>query len=461
MKKIYLKILLIVTLLITFIETFSSAAYSDVTMSVVEEPVCTINFGTDSSLEKKLIEKDLDNKEVTIQLKVSNNEKSIKPTGEIMLVIDNSRSMTDKVSETKTREDLVIDSAKTLIKKLLDDNTKLKIGIVSFSTNTDVAKEGTIEDAKLISDLSNNVETLISSVSNIEYNGPRTNLDSGIQLAKKYFTEETDNSHKYMIILSDGVPNVAVDYDKNYYSDDVISKTKTSLQSLSNITKNVFVMLTGITDGDKATPTSPKTYNQIIQEIFGAEESPTIGKFYYIQDDKIEDTIKNNIYNDLVPIGQSFTDIKVTDVFPKEIVDNFSFSYVKEANIGEISTSIDITNNSITWTIPELKSGETAIVQYKLKLNEKYDENIIDKVLNTNSKLDLTYTDSSDKTDTKTSDITPKIKLVEPKKELPKEELPKELPKAGTSTLFGGIGLIVVVSIIFGIRYFILKNKID
>ena len=461
MKKIYLKILLIVTLLITFIETFSSATYSDVTMSVVEEPVCTINFGTDSSLEKKLIEKDLDNKEVTIQLKVSNNEKSIKPTGEIMLVIDNSRSMTDKVSETKTREDLVIDSAKTLIKKLLDDNTKLKIGIVSFSTNTDVAKEGTIEDAKLISDLSNNVETLISSVSNIEYNGPRTNLDSGIQLAKKYFTEETDNSHKYMIILSDGVPNVAVDYDKNYYSDDVISKTKTSLQSLSNITKNVFVMLTGITDGDKATPTSPKTYNQIIQEIFGTEESPTIGRFYYIQDDKIEDTIKNNIYNDLVPIGQSFTDIKVTDVFPKEIVDNFSFSYVKEANIGEISTSIDTTNNSITWTIPELKSGETAIVQYKLKLNEKYDENIIDKVLNTNSKLDLTYTDSSDKTDTKTSDITPKIKLVEPKKELPKEELPKELPKAGTSTLFGGIGLIVVVSIIFGIRYFILKNKID
>lgn len=462
MKKIYLKILLIVTLLITFIATFSSAAYSDVTMSVVEEPICTINFGTDSSLEKKLVEKDLDNKEVTIQLKVSNNEKSIKPTGEIMLVIDNSNSMTEKVTETKTREDLVIDSAKTLIKNLLEDNTKLKIGIVSFSTNTDVSKEGTIEDAKLISDLSNNVETLISSVSNIEYNGPRTNLDSGIQLAKKYFTEETDNSHKYMIILSDGVPNVAVDYDKNYFSDDVISKTKTSLLSLSSIPKNVFVMLTGITDGEnKPTPTLPKTYNQIIQEIFGTEESPTIGKFYYIQDDKIEDTIKNNIYNDLVPIGQSFTDIKVTDVFPKEIVDNFSFSYVKEANIGEISTSIDTTNNSITWTIPELKSGETAIVQYKLKLNEKYDENIIDKVLNTNSKLDLTYTDSSDKIDTKTSDITPKIKLVEPKKELPKEELPKELPKAGTSTLFGGIGLIVVVSIIFGIRYFILKNKID
>lgn len=452
MKKINLKIVLIVFLLITFIATISSAAYKDVTMSVVEEPVCTINFGTASSLEKKLISKDLNNKEVTLQLKVSNNEERLKPTGEIMLVIDNSKSMLDTVDGTKTREDLVIDSAKTLIKNLLEDNTKLKIGIVSFSTNADITKEGTIEDAKLISDLSNNAENLISSVSNIEYNGPRTNLDSGIQLAKKYFTEETDNSHKYMIILSDGVPNVAIDYDKNYYSDDAISKTKTSLQSLSNITKNVFVMLTGITDGDQSTPTSPKTYNEIIKEIFGTEENPTIGKFYYIKDDKIEDTIKTNIYNDLVPIGQSFTDIKVTDIFPKEIVDNFSFSYVKESNIGKISTSIDKTNNSITWTIPELKSGETAIVQYKLKLNTNYDNGIINKILNTNTKVDISYKDSSDITNTKSSDITPKIKLT--------EILPVEIPKAGNTIFFGGIGIIFVISVVLGTRYFILKNKI-
>ena len=84
MKKIYLKILLIVSLLITFITTISSASYNDVTMSVVEEPVCTINFGTASSVEKKLVAKDLANKEVTIQLKVSNNEERLKPTGEII-----------------------------------------------------------------------------------------------------------------------------------------------------------------------------------------------------------------------------------------------------------------------------------------------------------------------------------------------------------------------------------------
>lgn len=457
MKKINLKILSIVFLLITFIATFSSATYSTVTMSVVEEPVCTINFGTGSSVEKKLFAKDLKNKEVTLQLKVTNNEKDIKPTGEIMLVIDNSRSMLDKVTENKTREDLVIDSAKTLISNLLEDNTKLKIGVVSFSTNTDVSKEGTIEDAKLISDLSNDSKSLTSAVSNIEYNGPRTDLDAGIKLAQKYFTDKTDNSHKYVIILSDGVPNVAIDYDKTYYSDDVISKTKTSLKSLSSITTNVFTMLTGITDGDKTATNSQKTYNEIIQEIFGTEKEPTIGKFYYIQDDKIEYTIKDKIYKDLAPIGQSINNIKITDVFPKEIVDNFSFSYVKEANIGDISTTIDKSKNSITWSIPELKHGETAIVQYKLKLNEKFDETIVDKILNTNSKLDLTYTDSSNKENTKSSDVSPKIKLTEP---IVEEEKPTIYPKAGKTIFIGILGLTITIAIIGGIRYFILKNKI-
>ena len=76
-----------------------------------------------------------------------------------MLVIDNSNSMTTEIGTT-TRKDLVFESAKTLVGKLLEDNTQLKIGIVSCSTNIDQTKEGTIEDASLESSLSNNVATL-------------------------------------------------------------------------------------------------------------------------------------------------------------------------------------------------------------------------------------------------------------------------------------------------------------
>lgn len=457
MKKLNVRILLILFLLITFISSFSSASYSNVTMSVVEEPICTINFGTNSFVERSIISKDLDNKEITLQLKAVNNEESLKPTGEIMLVIDNSKSMLDLVSNGKTREDLVIESAKSLISNLLEDNSKLKIGVVSFSTNSDISKEGSLEDAKIVSELTNNIDSLISSVSSIQYDGPRTNLNAGISLAKQYFSDETDNAHKYVIVLSDGVPNVAVNYDKNYYSDDVISKTKSELESLSSVADNVIVMLTGISNGTSIASPSTKTYDQIISEIFGTTLQPTIGKFYYIADDKIEETIKSDIYEDLLPISQSFTNLKIVDYFTDEIVNNFSFSYVKEPNLGTISEQIDKLTNSITWTIPELKSGETAIVQYKLKLNENYDSNIVDKILNTNSKLDLTYTDFSNKTDTKTSDITPKVKLVEPEV---KEDLPKVLPKAGSTTLFGIIGLIIIVAFISGIRYFFIRNKL-
>lgn len=451
MKNLKLKILLIFFLLITLTATFSNASYTNVTMSVVEEPTATIKFGTNSTLERSVISKNLENKEITMQLKITNNEESLKPTGEIMLVIDNSKSMLESVTDTQTREDLVINSAKTLITNLLEDNTKLKIGIVSFSTNSDISKEGTIADAKIISELTNDTDHLISSVSSIEYDGPRTNLDAGITLAQQYFTQDTDSSHKYIIVLSDGVPNVAIDYDKNYYSDDVIAKTKTKLQSLSNITNNVIIMLTGISSGDAVASPSTKTYDQIISEIFGTTTNPTIGKFYYVTDDKIEDTIKTNIYKDLLPISQSFTNLKIVDTFTDEIVKNFDFSYVKNPNIGTISERIDTTTNSITWNIPELKSGETAVVQYKLKLKENYDENIVNKVLDTNKKLDLTYTDYSNATDAKTSNITPKIKLTEP--------LPAELPKAGKTIFFSIIGFAIILVGILGVRYFILKNK--
>ena len=123
------KILLILFILITFISSISNATYNNVTMSVVEEPISTIKYGDNSYVERSVISKDLEKKEITIQLKVTNNEGITKPTGELMLVIDNSNSMLDSVYENENlkRKDVIIDSAKSLITKLLEDNTKLKI----------------------------------------------------------------------------------------------------------------------------------------------------------------------------------------------------------------------------------------------------------------------------------------------------------------------------------------------
>ena len=441
MKK---SVLITLFLILILVANISLASYDTVTMTVVEEPVCTIEIGENSSFEKRLIEKNLNDKEVTLQLQVTNEEASLQPTGEVMLVIDNSMSMEEIVEGTTTREDLVIESANTLVNTILTGNDHLKVGIVSFSTNADVSLEGTINDANLVSELSSDPQALTSAISNIQYTGPRTDLEAGLSLASQYFTEEDNN--KYIIVLTDGIPNVALDYDGMYYSDDVISKTRSQLISLATSGYDIITMLTGITETDSvpATRQDDKTYGDIIEEIFGTEETPTAGKFYYVQDSEIEQTITNDIYNDLLPIEQVITDIVVTDYFPQEIIDNFEFAYVAQPNIGTISANVDTETNSITWTISELQPGETATVQYTLSLKRDFNSSIVGKILDTNEKVDLSYTDFNGKTAEDTSDVTPKLRLTEP---------PVKLPAAGTPIMIALFVVVVGVIIYSFVRF--------
>lgn len=456
------KIFIGIFLVIILIANISCASYSTVTMSVVAEPICTIQIGESSKFEKKLISKDLANKEVTLQLQVTNEEIADKPTGEIILVLDNSDSMNNIVLGSKTRKDVIFEAAKSLISSLLEGNDQLKIGIVGFSTEG-IYNEATINDASVVSPLSNNVTDLNNSISSIITDGPKTNLQSGLVLASQQFTNADNN--KYMIVLTDGVPNVAIgtpDSTKDpnapgyqgYFSDEVITKTKNQILSLDQQGVKLFTMLTKIPN-ENSKPLFKdieKTFLQIITEVFGTSENPTAGSFYYVSDAEAEKTIKEDIYNELIPIEKSFKDITVVDYFPEEIIKNFDFAYVSNANIGEISAKVDEKTNSITWTIPELNSGETATVQYKLKLKEDFDEAIINKVLDTNKKVDIEYTDLNDKTVEKTSDVTPKLLLEEP---------PVELPKAGTFTLIGFTAPAAILFIYSIIKLAIIHKKIN
>lgn len=446
-KKVFLGLFLILIL----VANMSFASYSTVQMSVVEEPVATIEFGSNSKFEKKLISKDLTNKEVTLQLQVTNGEASQKPTGEIVLVLDNSASMNDNITTSSgqtTRKQLIFDSAKKFITNLLKDNKDLKISVVSFSTNTEVSKEGTTEDAILISALSNNASTLTNAIDSIVANGARTDLEAGLDLASKQFS--TENNNKYMVVLTDGVPNVSLGHNNPYYSDDTINATKAKLQSIEQKGIQLFTMLSGISDETYVPSGTTKSFGEIIKEVFGTASAPTAGKFLYVSDEKIEETI-NLIYSTLVPKSQTYKNIKVVDYFPKEIIDNFDFAYVEKANIGEVSAQVDTTNNSITWTIPELANGETATVQYKLKLKQNFDSNIVGKILKTNEKVDLTYDDFDGNKQEKTTDITPKLKLVEP---------PAQLPKAGLNTLVVSILVVVALAAFFFVRFKKLNDDI-
>lgn len=463
MKK---KISIALCLLLILISTTVFAS-TPVKMEIVENNICNIKLNENSKFEKKIISSELDKKQVTLQLQINNDAINKVPEGELMLVIDNSSSMTDKVGEV-TRKDLVLNSANKLIENLLALNSStLKIGIVSFSSSSEVSEQGTEKDAQLISDFTNDFSILKEKINSIEGTGAYTDLDAGLKLAQKTFSTEDNN--KYLIVLTDGLPNMCVgssDLVSVEALEKVISTTNETLKSLKNI--NVISLLTGISSEEAVfkTDTTGKsyTYGQVIQGVFGTTAQPTIGKFYKINDNEIEKTITEQIYADLVPVEQTLKNITIVDYFPQYIIDNFEMAYVEGMDALKISSEIDKETNSITWTIPELKAKETLKVQYTLTLKDEFNEKIIDQILDTNQKVEINYKDFDNTEKTTESTVTPKLKLTAIKAEEPKTEptiteptkdetkAPEELPKTGAPILFGFITVATVSTIAFAVK---------
>lgn len=399
------KLILTLNLLLVFFicSNLVFASSSSIVLDIIDEPILNLKLDDNSSFEKILVSKDLSNKSLTFKLQVTNNEPIATTSGELMIVLDTSNSMENFINETSSRKEVVINAAKELINSLLTSNPNLKIGIVSFATSQDIMQEGTINDAAIVSSLTNNLEDLNNSLSNITSTGPRTNLQSGLSLAKEQFSSESNN--KYMVILTDGVPNVSLDFDFTYYSDNVIANTKNELINLTNNGITTIAMLTGIDDGTFIPMGQNKTFDDIINEIFNSE---TVNKFYYIKDNNIENTITNDIFNDLKPLEKKLKDIKIVDNFTDETINNFDISISSDTKFGTVINNID-NNNSIVWEIPELKPGQVATLQYTLTLKDDINTQILDKEFNITKNTNITYLDYE-----QVSDISTKILLSQP-----------------------------------------------
>ncbi|MBQ2835676.1 MAG: VWA domain-containing protein [Clostridia bacterium] len=454
-KKIVLMVLFILTIM-----TANVIATTKVTMEIVEDNICTINLNEYCSLEKKIIKSELEKHKITLQIKINNNSEILIPSGELMLVIDSSSSMNDIVEGETTRKDVVLESANKLVQGLLEANsTTLKIGVVTFSSSSEKDENGyfitgTEGDAQQVCGFTNDLTTLTNKISAIEGTGQYTNLDSGLKLANQQFSK--DDTNKYMIILTDGLPNLAVGYnDLVTYQGltDVITQTKSILTSLEGV--EVITMLTGISDEETVLREDKQnnvsyTYAQVIQEVFGTEETPTKGRFYKINDTEIEETITEKIYRELLPVEKSLDNITIIDYIPQEIADNFNISLTEESN--ELLATISEEQRTITWNVEKLSPGETRALKFDLILKEKFDESIIDKVLDTNEKVDITYKDfdGTDKSDS--SDVTPKIKLIA------EDTAPVPIPDAGkdmTAFIFvSGILLVFATAIFLGYKAF-------
>lgn len=430
-------------LIISFIFTnFSYGALSSNThFEVVDKSICNIKFGENGKFTKQIIS--YDENSVTLQLDVTNTaeQKIEKTNSEIFLVLDNSLSLRDKVSDTETRKDLIYNSAKTLATKLHTADPDFKIGVINFSSCSDPTKEGTIEDATLRQDLTQDNSKVLEAIENI-YNadlGSRTNIEAGLELANRSFSGTADK--EYIILLSDGVPDNDLHGHTLQYSDVVMQNTKNKLLELDGKGIKLISVLAGVSN--TVEPTVNLTYAQLAEKVFGLEDNPTAGKYYFISDNSIKTIVENNVFNDVeISTSTKLTNIVIKDYFPQEIIDNFNFQYIKSPNLGTISTEVDKTTNSITWTIPSLDAGETASLQYKLTLKDNFNKTILDKILPTNERVNIT----DDQGDDETSTVSPKVRVT--------EEVAPILPKTGASNfIFIGMGLISIIGIYEFIKY--------
>lgn len=443
------KISIFLTTLLAVILMFSTNVFATTNvLKVVEKSSETKKLENDQGyISKTIVDSDEENGEVTIELKLENtSEEKVQTTtttsngsAEIVLVIDDSGSMSDEISAGITRREAVYNASKELVNKVFDTYNNVKIGVVKFGGGDD-----TIEDAQKMCDLTNNKETVLSAITAESNVTGATNLEAGILVAKGMYS--TDNTNKIMIILTDGIPNSAIpDNDKS-----VTEITKETLINTSNSGINVVTMLTE-TD-----------YPDYAEEIFGTPTNPTVGKYYYIADSSITTIISDSIYNDVIEKihipNENITETKIIDYFPKDIMDNFEFSYVGNPSMGTISDKIDDTTKTITWNIGTVKDLEVASVKYKLKLKDMNNTNLFDKVIATNEKVVLTYKDAQAADYTVTLDSSPKIKLTEQKEDDDSVATTK-IPKTGIkSAIVVVIGVAAIGGAIFYTKYNKFKN---
>ena len=462
--------ILIALFVVLFSATSSFAANvqkADATMTLVEDNICNITFGEYGEFEKRMIECNTTEKYVDIKLTVKNNAEQLEDKkANVVLLIDASRSMsTNEVlinGETMTRKEAVLQSAQTLVDKLLAANPNIKIGVVEFATSTETDDEGyTIEgtdlDAKTVtSELTNDADTIKAALNTVSEDvmGARTNLEVGLDAANALLQTNNDpDTEDYIITLTDAIPNTARGVVGDTYTDATRVPTRNKIVELGKSGINLISMLIEMSDDEIAiSQEDPKpTYREVAEEIFGTATTPTSGDVYYVQDEDVEDTVTNQIYASIVQEQYVLDNIVIKDYFPQNIIDNFAYTQLTESNIGEVTAEVNTEDNSITWTIPSLGPGEEATFTYRISLKDEFNEEIIGINLPTNENVEITYEENgtpgfaeNDKCPIIALDILPK----------------KDIPQTGIYTGLYIVGGVAVMAIIGYASYrFVKKNN--
>ncbi len=353
MRKNLRKILLLIIFVILSMTLTISLAKTDVVIKNEKQNSTPIKQ-RDINLTKEIENINKDTNEIKMKLSLDAYKdvtNTLSSSTEIVFLLDNSGSMKSNIDNQMTRKSKVIQSVKQLITKIRENNSNVKIGIVQFS-----------DDGKTLCAPTNDENKILSAISNYEkINGNGTNIYKGLVEANKSFS--AGNKSKTLVLLTDGSSSISVEETrKELQRDDIYTITV-----LAGLKKN--------------------NQSETVQKIFGTEENPVADKFYNIEDANIANTISENIYNNIIETSKpTITNIILKDYFPDEILKNFDIT-INNTTKGKAN----LKDNNIEWNIEKLVNKENATLEYTLKLKNNYDENLIDKIIDTNKEVSVSY----------------------------------------------------------------------
>ena len=386
-------------------------------------------------ISKQIVDSNTDTGEVTIELKLSNTSKETENNSdtEVFLVVDNSPSMDFVTSTGKTRKEIVLNSASSLVESIFNISSNIKIGLIDFH-GSGFLEGASIYNATVRQKLTDDKTTALDAISKeLERStASGTNIEAGLRTAMKNFSTSANN--KVVILLTDGIPTA--DINGNVESEGINSEkgiiiqnnTKQAILDLKSNGIYTITMLTGMSESDGNTDKNGNVFNDrdtleeqlaAAERIFGTSENPTADRYYLVKSADINSIINNDILQDVSnKIRKPMNNVKVVDYFPQNITENFEFSYVGNPSIGTASNTIDSESKTITWDIGTLKGDEVATLKYKLKIKDMKNTNLLNKTIATNEKVVLTYKDTNSKDYTVELTSSPKIQLSEVKEEL-------------------------------------------
>jgi len=452
LKKIF-SIFIIITLLVgTYGSVF--AAELKTKLDVIQEASETKYLENDQGyISKTIVDSNEETGEVTIDLSLSNitniTTKEKYDNTEIFIIVD------ENIVDKEEKLNQYISYIETLSTKIFEKSSNTQIGIIGikgticdyekgedgkviWGENDEGKVTGREENAEIVANLTKNSEDIKTKLAQMNTNQKKyyTNLQAAIKLANNSYSS---NVNRLLICLYDDVPAISIGVCSSIsygafseYAtpeeaikgkhEKIAKNTKNEILKLKDNSIDFILLRPDDTSYDEtwhSTTTGEKILefdgSAYVKELYGTLDKPNYGKMYSLNNGTLEKIVTEYIYKDI--LENIRTDIKsavVKEYFPKEIIENFDITFENE----KVDTTKLSDSNYITWNVGDIEGNKTVRLQYKLKIKNMKNEELLNKVISTSEKTEIKYVNHLGAETTAVLTSCPKIKLSEIKEEL-------------------------------------------